>query len=180
MRRSDLAGRAGPDSLARLLVPQCRTDTADAAGQRDRTLLRALLHTSALFHERQRPLWDPTAQGRPVGPAPTPPPSCCFFQFLPVAHVARRCGSQGAAPLPARPVPAGRGSQTRDCPLAGGRSGPRPPPPPLPPMPAAPTRARPDPSAAGRVWAGLPAAPAPVRPRCAWVQPGSPASLHAV
>ncbi|XP_039073609.1 potassium/sodium hyperpolarization-activated cyclic nucleotide-gated channel 2-like [Hyaena hyaena] len=67
--------------------------------RRDRTLPRALLHTAALSHERQRPLKGPEKPGAPGRPRPpAPPPSCCFLQFLPAAHVARRCGSQGAAP----------------------------------------------------------------------------------
>lgn len=58
-------------------------------------------------------------------------------------------------PLPARPVPAGRGPQTRDCPLAAFRARPRPPPPPFPPLQAARPRAQPVPSVTGREWAGL-------------------------
>ncbi|VCW67351.1 unnamed protein product, partial [Gulo gulo] len=37
-------------------------------------------------------------------------------------------------PLPARPVPAGRGPQTRDCPLVAVRARPRPPLPPFLPL----------------------------------------------
>lgn len=75
-------------------------------------------------------------------------------------------------PLPARPVPAGRGPQTRDCPLAAFRARPRP----APPAPAAisspagRTSARAaSPERHGARVGGAPGVPGPVRPRGAWV-----------
>lgn len=48
---------------------------------------------------RTLPFKGPRGLRRPGGlRPPLPPPSCCFSQSLPAGHVARRCGSRGAAP----------------------------------------------------------------------------------
>ncbi|XDA85723.1 hypothetical protein R6Z07M_015458 [Ovis aries] len=58
--------------------------------------------------------------GYPSGPHPLPPPSCCLPPSRPATWHFLSAEAEAPPQLPARPVPAGRGPQTRGCPLAAG------------------------------------------------------------
>ncbi|XDB62092.1 hypothetical protein AB1E18_015443 [Capra hircus] len=58
--------------------------------------------------------------GDPNGPRPLPPPSCCLPPSRPATWHFLSAEAEAPPQLPARPVPAGRGPQTRGCPLAAG------------------------------------------------------------
>lgn len=81
---------------------------------------RGTRHHFAHPAPRTPPFAGPVVSGYPSGPHPLPPPSCCLPPSRPATWHFLSAEAEAPPQLPARPVPAGRGPQTRGCPLAAG------------------------------------------------------------